>query len=139
MTSPLAAPRAARIAAPCSMHSYYIYCDRKGRLLAVAAGWNWPAFLYGGFWAVRQQHWKIAGAYALGLMVFVLSANQSAPLAHMLHVWLCLMGAVAAVFLGSHGNDLIRERYRRAGYRLVRQVEARSASEAVLAGRRSVS
>lgn len=139
MTSLPAARGAARILARRNMHSYSIYRDKKGRLLVIAAGWNWSAFLYGGFWAVRQQHWKIAGAYALGLTMLVLSGNQSTPLADMMHVWLCLMGCVAAVFLGSHGNDLIRERCRRAGCRFVQQVEARSAREALLAGRRSFS
>ena len=115
------------------MPSYDIYRHPGAHLIAIKNGWNWPAFLYSGFWALHQRHWAVAGGYAALVLVCAFLETQSAWFGELLHSWFVVLGFLIAVVFGAKGSDLTRKRVHRMGYRRIRDVEADTAKNAVQA------
>lgn len=112
--------------------SHNLFWRPSGELVAVKEGWCWPAFLYGGLWALHQRLWAVAGGYAAVILACIVIEAEIVEFGPVLRIWVTLLGFAAAVVLGMCGNDLRGDRLLKMGYRRARKmVHATSAKQAV--------
>ncbi len=84
-------------------------------LTVVKEGFNWPAFLFSGFWALSKRMWIVGMAmFAVG---GVLEAGLSLSGANDLSRWIIHFGYLTVI--GLTANDLRRQALARAGFAFV--------------------
>ncbi|MDF3839440.1 DUF2628 domain-containing protein [Cupriavidus basilensis] len=119
------------------MHDHAILRHGSGRLVAVKAGWSWPAFRYGPFWALWQRQWRAVGYCAAVMLGCALLELCGGWLADRVNLWFSTVAFVMAIALGLTGNRMQHASYMRRGYRQVARLFAESEEEALSAYRQA--
>lgn len=111
------------------MRLYTVHCGRtrdEGGVVLVKEGFCWPAFIFGGFWALWHRMWVLGAALivldgALDAIPELFAVN---PLAHVIGVL-----GLHAIF-GYVANDIRRRHLARRGFDEASVVVGRSREEA---------
>lgn len=126
------------------MKNYNIYKHSDGKIEAVKQGWSWPAFFFGGIWALIKQLWMVAGlifAYAIISSIIIQSVTPSydhyeysgedLSQAFLLQNISLLIQLGIAIFLGVKGNTLREANLIKRGYECIGNVNAVNPDSAI--------
>lgn len=126
------------------MKNYNIYKHSDGKIEAVKQGWSWPAFFFGGIWALIKQLWMVAGlifAYAIISSIIIQSVTPSYDYyeysgedlsqAFLLQNISLLIQLGIAIFLGVKGNTLREANLIKRGYECIGNVNAVNPDSAI--------
>ena len=126
------------------MKNYNIYKHSDGKIEAVKQGWSWPAFFFGGIWALIKQLWMVAGlifAYAIISSIIIKSVTPSYDYyeysgedlsqAFLLQNISLLIQLGIAIFLGVKGNTLREANLIKRGYECIGNVNAVNPDSAI--------
>lgn len=118
------------------MKQYQIYVSPHGQREAIKQGWSWPAFFFGGIWALVKQMWGIGfGMLALALLEFAIRGAIAAEVGRgaaalfsdvVSLVWI----AVPFVF-GIYGNKWRTKNVKSRGFENQGMVTARNPEAAI--------
>ena len=126
------------------MKNYNIYKHPDGKIEAVKQGWSWPAFFFGGIWALIKQLWMVAGlifAYAIISSIIIKSVTPSYDYyeyggedlsqAFLLQSISLLIQLGIAIFLGVKGNSLREANLIKRGYECIGNINAVNPDSAI--------
>lgn len=126
------------------MKNYNIYKHSDGKIEAVKQGWSWPAFFFGGIWALIKQLWMVAGlifAYAIISSIIIQSVTPSydhyeysgedLSQAFLLQNISLLIQLGIAIFLGVKGNTLREANLIKRGYECIGNINAVNPDSAI--------
>lgn len=126
------------------MKNYNIYKHSDGKIEAVKQGWSWPAFFFGGIWALIKQLWMVAGlifAYAIISSIIIQSVTPSYDYyeysgedlsqAFLLQNISLLIQLGIAIFLGVKGNTLREANLIKRGYECIGNINAVNPDSAI--------
>ena len=106
-----------------------LYADGNGRYAYVRAGFSWPAFFLGPWWAIAKRRW----GFLLPMSILEIGPSLGGELAighgfHTLGSSLVLTQLAYMLARGLYGNDWLAASLRRKGYaRVVPGVAAQPA------------
>lgn len=126
------------------MKNYNIYKHSDGKIEAVKQGWSWPAFFFGGIWALIKQLWMVAGlifAYAIISSIIIQSVTPpydyyeygggDSSQAFLLQNISLLIQLGIAVYLGIKGNSLREANLIKRGYECIGNINAVNPDSAI--------
>ncbi|MDO9161214.1 MAG: TIR domain-containing protein [Methylococcaceae bacterium] len=85
---------------------YKVFQHPSGLVEVVKQGWSWPAFFFGGLWALYKKLWAIGGAL-LGIAIFIqlIALDSYGEEAQAISAFGSIVSIVVSVVLGMNGNS----------------------------------
>lgn len=106
------------------MNQYKIFKHPNNALEAIKQGWSWPAFCFGGCWAIAKKLWKVLGMLIGASLLFVLLLSLILPTLSHVQIALVIFSPFFAAAFGQKGNAWREQNVLSRGYEHVDTISA---------------
>ncbi len=114
------------------MKQFNIYSNPGGIYEAVKKGWSWPAFFFGGFWALFMKMWALGlGFFGIFSVLGFISVAVGGELGQWLDLLTRVGGLILGIAFGNSGNYWREKHLKSRAFKFVSTVTAANGEEAI--------